>query len=195
MNLSQLAESDTRREEAQHRERHHAALIAAIVCRTGKVGLVSVHLCDSGHHASPTSPRLERGVTFGVGQRKERTLCPKPLRALRRSGSTFHVETALRLPPSLKDCVALVVARTKCNEGVPAHKEFLRARQTPVPPICVVCWVLTCTAPGTRYFFYKKLKNVSCEYDRVNGRNSTLQAAWYIRHVRIIWFLWTKRTI
>ena len=33
VNLSQLVESDARREEAQHRERHHAALIAAIVCR------------------------------------------------------------------------------------------------------------------------------------------------------------------
>ena len=34
MNLSQLAESDARREEAQLiRERHHAALIAPIVCR------------------------------------------------------------------------------------------------------------------------------------------------------------------
>ena len=44
-------------------------------------------------------------------------------------------------------------------------------------------------------FFNKKLKNVSCEYDRVNGWNSTLQAAWYIRNVRIIWFLWTKCTI
>ena len=39
--------------------------------------------------------------------------------------------------------------------------------------------------------FYKRLKNVSCEYDRLNGWNSTLQAAWYIRHVRIICFLWT----
>ena len=46
--------------------------------------------------------------------------------------------------------------------------------------------------------FYKKLKNASCEYIRLNGWNSTLQAAWYIRHVRwtcsfyvwcIIWFL------
>ena len=36
--------------------------------------------------------------------------------------------------------------------------------------------------------FCKKLKNVSCEYDRLNGWNSTLQAAWYIRHVRIICF-------
>ena len=32
-NLSQLAESDARRDEAHYRERHHAALIAAIVCR------------------------------------------------------------------------------------------------------------------------------------------------------------------
>ena len=44
-------------------------------------------------------------------------------------------------------------------------------------------------------FFFLKLKNVSCEYDRLNGWNSTLQAAWYTRHVRIIWFLWTKPTI
>ena len=33
MNLSQLAESDARREEAQLRVRHHAALIAGIACR------------------------------------------------------------------------------------------------------------------------------------------------------------------
>ena len=48
--------------------------------------------------------------------------------------------------------------------------------------------------------FYKKLKNVSCEYNRLNRWNSTLQAAWYIRHVRSynryqVCFLWTKRTI
>ena len=41
------------------------------------------------------------------------------------------------------------------------------------------------------FSFSKKLKNVSCEYDRVNGSNSTLQAAWYIGHVRIIW-LWNS---
>ena len=48
--------------------------------------------------------------------------------------------------------------------------------------------------------FCKKLKNVSCEYNRLNRWNSTLQAAWYIRHVRSynryqVCFLWTKRTI
>ena len=46
-----------------------------------------------------------------------------------------------------------------------------------------------------RNCFYEKSKSVSCEYDRLNGWNSTLQAAWYIRHVRITWFLWTKPTI
>ena len=42
---------------------------------------------------------------------------------------------------------------------------------------------------------HKKLTNVSCEYKRLNGWNSTLQAAWYIRRVRILCFLWTKPTI
>ena len=36
--------------------------------------------------------------------------------------------------------------------------------------------------------FYKKLKNVSCEYDRVNGWNSTLQAAWYIKYLHKLSF-------
>ena len=111
---------------------------------SGKVELVSVHLCDSGHRASPTSSRLERGVTLGVGQRERKLLCPKPLRALRIprrvSGASqcVHVpwgNCASPSPPSQKGGVALLVART-CNEVVPAHKKFLRARQTPVPLIC-----------------------------------------------------------
>ena len=40
----------------------------------------------------------------------------------------------------------------------------------------------------TFLIFYKKLKNVSCEYDRVNGWNSTLQAAWYIRYLHKLSF-------
>ena len=32
---------------------------------------------------------------------------------------------------------------------------------------------------------HKKLKYVSCDHDRLNGWNSTLQAAWYIRYVRL----------
>ena len=145
MNLSQLAESDARRQEAQLRERHHAALIAAIVCRIWQ------DRTRIGPYVRQRPQRLsnitetEAWHDFRCRAEERKLLCPKPLRALRiprrvvlRSGSTFHGETALRLPPSLKECVALLVARTTCNEGVPAHKEFLRARQTPVPLICIL---------------------------------------------------------
>ena len=59
-------------------------------------------------------------------------------------------------------------------------------------------------SPHQQLKLYKKLKNVSSECDRLNGWNSTLQAAWYIRHVGwtcllyisfMIWFVWTKPTI
>ena len=76
---------------------------------------------------------------------------------------------------------------------------------------CNVCGGITAVAFSccgilhlTLFIFYKKVKTVSCEFNCLNGRNSTLQAAWYIRHVRrtrffyisfIIWFLWTKHTI
>ena len=33
-------------------------------------------------------------------------------------------------------------------------------------------------------FLIKQIENVSCEYDRLNGWKSTLQSAWYNRHVR-----------
>ena len=58
-----------------------------------------------------------------------------------------------------------------------------------------------------KLYFYPSavvFKNVSWEYDRLNGWNSTLQAVWYIRHVRwaclfyisfIVWCLWSKPTI
>ena len=61
---------------------------------------------------------------------------------------------------------------------------------------CNVCGGITAVAFSccgilhlTLFIFYKKVKNVSCEFNCLNGRNSTLQAAWYIIHVRIIWFL------
>ena len=91
---------------------------------------------------------------FRCRAEERKLLCPKPLRALRiprrvvlRSGVPWG--NCASPSPSHEEGVALLVART-CNEGVPAHKEFLRARQTPVPLICIVCWVLACTAPGTR---------------------------------------------
>ena len=45
-------------------------------------------------------------------------------------------------------------------------------------------WVSTAHLLYSELTFFnicdKKLKNASCEYDRLNGWNSTLQAAWYI---------------
>ena len=70
-----------------------------------------------------------------------------------------------------------------------------------MPVVCcwnrirVLCLRSSLHFPRTIYFCYQKLKNDSCEYNRLNGWNSTLQAAWYIRLVRIICFLWTKPTI
>ena len=45
------------------------------------------------------------------------------------------------------------------------------------------------------YIFWESWKTSAVSTASLNGWNSTLQAAWYIRHVRIIWFLWIKPTI
>ena len=104
MNLSQLAESDARREEAQHRERHHEALIAAIVCR---IWQDRTRIGPSVRRRPPRFSNItetEASHDFRFGAEEQKLLCPKPLRALRiprrvvlRSGSTIHGETALRL--------------------------------------------------------------------------------------------------
>ena len=104
VDLSQLAESDARREEAQHRERNHAALILAMVCRIWQ------DMTRIGPSVRQRPPRFssitetEAWHDFRCRAEEGKLLCPKPLRALRiprrvvlRSGSTFHGETALRL--------------------------------------------------------------------------------------------------
>ena len=98
---------------------------------------------------------------FRFRAEERKLLCPRPPRSLRIPRrvvlrSWVHVpwgNCASPSPPSREEGVALLGARN-CNEVVPAHKEFLRARQTPVPLICVVCWVLACTVPGTRYMLH-----------------------------------------
>ena len=103
MNLSQLAESDARREEAQLRERHHAALIAAVVYRIwqGRTR-IGPSVRQRPPRFSITETEAWHDFRFRAEERK--LLCPKLLLALRiprrvvlRSGSTFHGETALRL--------------------------------------------------------------------------------------------------
>ena len=99
MNLTQLAESD-----AQHRERHHASLIAAIVCR---IGQDRTRIGPSVRQRPPRFSNIienEAWHDFRCRAKERKLFCPKPLRALRiphrvvlRSGSTLHGETALRL--------------------------------------------------------------------------------------------------
>ena len=126
MNLSQLTESDARREEAQHRERH-TALIAAIVCRIWqdrpRIGpsvrqrpprFSNITETEAWPRIGPSvrqrPPRFsnitetEAWHDFRCRAEERKLLCPKSLRALRiprrvvlRSGSTFHGESALRL--------------------------------------------------------------------------------------------------
>ena len=98
-------------------------------CATaGKIGLVSAQMCDSGHRASPTSPRLKRGMALN---RRAHACTADSTQG--GASQWVHVprgNCASSSPASHEEGVALLVART-CNEVVPAHEESLRARQTP----------------------------------------------------------------
>ena len=153
VNLSQLVELDARREEAQHRDRDHAALIAAIiVCR---IWQDRTRIGPSVRQRPPRFSNISeteawRDFRFRAEERK--LLC---LNHCVHCG--FHAAWCFAVGPHVPwgNCASpspLLVART-CNEVIPAHKEFLRARQTSVPLICIVSWVLACTGtvPGTMH--------------------------------------------
>ena len=84
--------------------RHHAALIAAIVCR---IWQDRTRIGPSVRQRPPRFSNIsetEAWHDFRCRAEERKLLCPKPLRALRtprrvvlRSGSTFRGETALRL--------------------------------------------------------------------------------------------------
>ena len=107
----------------------------------GKIGLVLVHLCDSSHRASPTSPRLKRGMTFGLGQRSGNSS------ALNRcvhcgfhaAGWCFAVDP--RSMGKLRFAFSVAWGRRRCSAwnttewGSPCSQRVLRARKTPVPLI------------------------------------------------------------
>ena len=69
-----------------------------------------------------------------------------------------------------------------------ARVHYLHPSSSTVCDVSLKFWAMTvaCRFGLSAYYgvFDKKLKNVSGEYDRLNDWNSTLQAAWYIRHVR-----------
>ena len=93
-------------------------------------------------------------MTFGLGQRSGNSS------ALNRCVHCgFHAGWCFATDPrsvgKLRFAFSVACGRrcpacNTCNEGVPAHKEFLRARQTRTYD-SVVCPVLACTVPGTRY--------------------------------------------
>ena len=96
MKFPQLAESDACAEEAQRRERHHAALIAAIVCDIwqGQTSLGPSVRQQPSRFSNITETAAWHDFRFQAEE------FPRLLRALRiprrvvlRNGSTFHGET------------------------------------------------------------------------------------------------------
>ena len=101
VNFSQLAESDAGGEEAQRRERHHAALMAAIVCR---IWQDRSRIGPSVRQQLPRFSNITEAEAWYDFRFRAEEL-PRLLRAMRlpcmvmlRNGSTFHRETALLLP-------------------------------------------------------------------------------------------------
>ena len=126
------AGSDARPEEAQYRERHHAALIAAIVCR---IWQDRTRIGPSVRQRPPRFSNITETEWHDFrGRAEERKLRALriPRRVVLRSGSTFHGETALRLLLR-RLSVALLVART-WNEVVCSQGVFTR-ETNPVPLI------------------------------------------------------------
>ena len=132
MNFPQLAELDARGEEAQRRERHHAVLMAAIVCR---IWQDRTRIGPSVRQQPPRFSNITETEAWHDLRFRTEEL-PRLLRAQRippRVVQWTHVpcgSCASPSSPSHEDGVALLVTR---NEVVPARKEFLRAKQTPVP--------------------------------------------------------------
>ena len=101
MNFSQLAESDARGEEAQRRERHHAALIAAIVCRIwqDRTRLGPSVRQQRQRFSKKTETEAWHDFRFWAEELPPLLRAPRIPRnvVVLRNGSTFHGETALRL--------------------------------------------------------------------------------------------------
>ena len=102
MNFAQLAESDALGEEAQRRERHHAALLAAIVCN---IWQDRTRLGPSVRQQPPrfsniTDLETEAWHDFRFREEAFSRLLPAlriPRRVVLRNGSTSPGETALLL--------------------------------------------------------------------------------------------------
>ena len=153
VNFSQLAESDAR-EEAQRRERHRAALIAAIVCR---IWQDRTRIGPSVRQQPPRCSSItetEAWHDFRFRAEERKLLCPKPL--LRRvvgASQWIHVpwgNCASPSSPSHEEGVDLLV--THVMRGSPCSQGVFTRETDPRTYDSVVCWVLASTVvPGTRY--------------------------------------------
>ena len=151
LKFSQLAESDPRAEETPRREQLHAALIAAIVCRIwqdrNRIGPSVRQQLPRFSNITETKAWHDfrfRAEEFPRLLRAQRI----PRRVVFRNGSTFYGETVLLLIFSVARARGCSACNT-CNEVVPAHMEFFRAKQTPVPLFLYPVWCLY--VPCTRY--------------------------------------------
>ena len=104
------------------------------------------------------------------------------------------------------DCMEMIAAAVTaqqryCTAGtchtLPKHLRYQLPGRVPYHvPRYIIIWVYRYYCKVKVLIFYKKLKNVSCEYDRLNGWNSNLQAT-YIRHVRwtCLFYIYTNRIL
>ena len=131
MNFPQLAESEARGGEAQRRERHHAELIASIVCN---IWQDQTRLGPSVRQ-QPTRFSNITETEAWQEQRRFRDFCVH---------CGFHAGWCFAMDPrsmgKLRFTFSVALGRrcsacNTCNEVVPAYKEFLLAEQTPVPLI------------------------------------------------------------
>ena len=100
----------------------------------------------------------------------------------------------IQLNSTYEDCVAVTVSMSTyegccCTYDLKHSPSRLLLLLLIVDQLVYRAVLLLCHIDHPAHAFYevftvKKMKNVSCEYDWLNGWNSTLQATWYIGHVR-----------
>ena len=141
VNLPQLAESDARGEEFQRRVRHHAALHAAIMCRIlqNRTRIDPPVRQQPRRFSNITETEAWHDVRFRAEERRLLTAA-STANSTQQGGASQWTDLrslwgncASPSRPSHEEDVALLVTRR--NKVVLARKEFLRARQTPVPVI------------------------------------------------------------
>ena len=136
LKFSQLAESDPRAEETPRREQLHAALIAAIVCRIwqdrNRIG-PSVRQ-QLPRFSNITETKAWHDFRFRAEERGNSSALNRCVHCGFHAGWCFAVGP--RSMWKLRFAFSVASGRrcsacSTCTEVVPAHREFLRARDRP----------------------------------------------------------------